>query len=76
MSTVTIEQIERAINIWRVRHPAPEGTNECPTLCEEARVLADVYALMIVQHQATINVAALTRPQMAALSEALNSPAI
>ncbi|PZR46010.1 MULTISPECIES: DUF3717 domain-containing protein [Burkholderiaceae] len=71
MSKITIDQIERAINIWRARHPAPEGQNESPTLCVEARALADVYALMIFRRENAIEAATLTAAQVAALQGAL-----
>ncbi|KWN65953.1 DUF3717 domain-containing protein [Burkholderia stagnalis] len=64
---VRIEQIEAAINIWRERRPAPDAPNACPTLCAEARVLADVYALMICRRDVAIDATALTADQAAAL---------
>jgi hypothetical protein len=73
---ISIEQIECAINVWRDRHPAPEGNNECPTLCVEARALADIYALMIVHRQTTIDAAQLTRIQLDALQGALTASSI
>ncbi|MDD1493971.1 MULTISPECIES: DUF3717 domain-containing protein [Burkholderia] len=74
MTRLAIEKIERAINIWRARFPAPEGPNECPTLCPEARALADVYAVMIVERKLEIAVSMLTAVQLAALQGALNLP--
>ncbi|KGC70204.1 hypothetical protein DP57_6138 [Burkholderia pseudomallei] len=74
MTRLAIEKIERAINIWRARYPAPEGPNECPTLCPEARALADVYAVMIVERKVEIAVSTLTAGQLAALQGALNLP--
>lgn len=64
---VRIEQIEAAINNWRERRPAPDAPNACPTLCAEARVLADVYALMICRRDVAIDAATLTADQLAAL---------
>lgn len=74
MSLTTIEQIERAINIWRARHPTPEGTNECPTLCAEARELADIYAVMIFNRETFIDTARLNASQAVALQGALDAP--
>ncbi|RQR60703.1 DUF3717 domain-containing protein [Burkholderia sp. Bp9015] len=69
---LSIEQIERAINIWRARRPAPTGADECPTLCTEARALADIYALMIIQRIGVIAIEQLNPAQHAALRGALN----
>lgn len=74
MPLITIEQIERAINIWRARHPTPEGKNECPTLCPEARELADIYALMIFDRRSAIDAATLNLSQTVALRGALDAP--
>lgn len=71
MTVLRIEQIERAINIWRARRPAPSGADECPTLCAEARALADVYALMIIQKHERIVIDQLNPAQRAALAGAL-----
>ncbi|WP_049096340.1 DUF3717 domain-containing protein [Burkholderia cepacia] len=68
---LTIEQIERAINIWRARRPAPTGADESPTLCTEARALADIYALMIIQKNEVIAFEQLNPVQHAALRSAL-----
>ncbi|ENG0264605.1 MULTISPECIES: DUF3717 domain-containing protein [Burkholderia cepacia complex] len=73
MSLITIEQIERAINIWRARHPTPEGTNECPTLCAEARELANVYAAMIFNRETFIDAARLNASQAVGLQRALDA---
>ncbi|MBN3506344.1 DUF3717 domain-containing protein [Burkholderia cenocepacia] len=75
MNTATIlsiEQLERAINIWRVRRPAPTGADECPTLCTEARALADIYALMIMERSDVIAIERLNPAQRAALRGALS----
>ncbi|VVD30984.1 DUF3717 domain-containing protein [Paraburkholderia dioscoreae] len=73
MPQVAIEQIERAINIWRARCPAPEGGNECPILCAEARALADVYALMIIGRKSEIDASTFTPKQAAAFTAALGN---
>jgi hypothetical protein len=43
MAGIHINDIERAINWWRVRSPSPDGI----TACAEVRALAEVYALMV-----------------------------
>lgn len=68
-NAISIEQIERAINVWRSRRPAPD---EFPTLCAEARALADIYAQMIVHRMNTIDSAQLSHAQFDALQGALN----
>jgi predicted Fe-S protein YdhL (DUF1289 family) len=42
MAGIHINDVERAINWWRVRSPSPDGI----TACAEVRALAEVYALM------------------------------
>jgi len=64
---VSIEQLERAINIWRLRRPSGEGD---PILCREARILADPYALMIFQGATEIDAAKLSDDQRAAYNGA------
>jgi hypothetical protein len=51
IQTVTIEQIENAINIWRNRHPSTDAN---PALCLPARALANVYGQMIYERQTEI----------------------
>nr|WP_249170520.1 DUF3717 domain-containing protein [Burkholderia multivorans] len=53
--------------------PAPEGTNECPTLCAEARELANVYAVMIFNRETFIDAAGLNAFQAVALQGALDA---
>ncbi|MDR6503828.1 hypothetical protein J2785_007021 [Burkholderia ambifaria] len=70
MNTATIlsiEQLERAINIWRSRRPSRDGD---PILCREARILADPYALMIFHGATQIDAAKLTDDQRAAYNGA------
>jgi len=70
MNTATIlsiEQLERAINIWRSRRPSGDGD---PILCREARILADPYALMIFHGATQIDAANLTDDQRAAYNGA------
>lgn len=70
MTNISIDHIERAINIWRARRPSSENH---PILCREARSLADVYALMIVQRAQCISADSLTDEQAAALSGAFGA---
>ncbi|OJB08176.1 hypothetical protein BGV52_18135 [Burkholderia ubonensis] len=64
---VSIAEIEVAINVWRNRSPAPIGPDELLVLCAEARVLADVYAVMIVSRSTSVPRSSLTAKQAAAL---------
>ena len=67
---VPIAQIEAAINVWRNRSPAPQGKDEPLILCQQARVLADVYGLMIVGRQASVPLTSLSAAQLNALQRA------
>ncbi|AXK67992.1 DUF3717 domain-containing protein [Burkholderia sp. IDO3] len=64
---VSIVEIEVAINVWRNRSPAPTGPDELIVLCAEARVLADVYGVMIVNRATCVPRSSLTSTQAAAL---------
>ncbi|WP_321891042.1 MULTISPECIES: DUF3717 domain-containing protein [Burkholderia cepacia complex] len=64
---VSIAEIEVAINVWRNRSPAPTGPDELLVLCAEARVLADVYGVMIVNRSSSVPRSSLTPKQAAAL---------
>ncbi|KUY49068.1 DUF3717 domain-containing protein [Burkholderia sp. RF2-non_BP3] len=64
---VSIVEIEVAINVWRNRSPAPTGLDELIVLCAEARVLADVYGVMIVTRATSVPRSSLTAKQAAAL---------
>jgi hypothetical protein len=68
-----ITEIEKAINIWRGRAPATEASG-C-AVCPEVNALADVYAMMIVNHQTEIAEDVLTEGQARALSMCLDLPA-
>jgi Protein of unknown function (DUF3717) len=70
MLKITIEQIERAINIWRARFPS---TEERPFLCAPARALADVYGLMIIDHQNEIDRVSLNAAQVEAFDGAFSA---
>ena len=47
MAALHITDLESAINWWRARSPSPDGI----TACAEVRALAEVYALMVYDHQ-------------------------
>lgn len=64
---VSIAEIEVAINVWRNRSPARTGPDELLVLCAEARVLADVYGVMIVSRATSVPRSSLTAKQAAAL---------
>ncbi|WP_321810295.1 MULTISPECIES: DUF3717 domain-containing protein [unclassified Burkholderia] len=64
---ISITEIEVAINVWRNRSPAPTGPDELLVLCAEARVLADVYGVMIVNRSTSVSRSSLTARQAAAL---------
>jgi Protein of unknown function (DUF3717) len=63
MQTITITQIEQAINIWRARKPSGDDS----ALCLETRVLADIYGWMIYARADVVDVATLTPEQAAAI---------
>ncbi len=65
----TIEQLESAINIWRARTASDSDT----ALCRPARLLAEPYAMAIIEHRDTIDAATLTSEQLEALTVALPS---
>lgn len=67
MNSYTIDQIERAINIWRAR----QASGSDAALCRQARVLAEPYALAIFEQRTAINESDLSAEQIAALNEAL-----
>lgn len=64
---VSIAEIEVAINVWRNRSPAQTGPDELLVLCAEARALADVYGVMIVNRSSSVPRSSLTPTQAAAL---------
>lgn len=74
---IRIEQIGRAINVWRDRPSASQGNSECPMLCVEARALAAINALTIVHPRRTmIDAPQLIRIQFDALQGALTESSI
>ncbi|MBE7939420.1 MULTISPECIES: DUF3717 domain-containing protein [Ramlibacter] len=62
MAAIHITDIEAAINHWRERKPSPDGV----TLAAELRALAEVYALMVVQHRDEVDEQALAPAAQAA----------
>lgn len=68
MGTYTIAEIESAINFWR-NHEAP---TEAFGLCKPARVLADLYGMMIFKHSESVTHIDLSKEQNEALIVALN----
>src|SRR5260370_9761427 len=67
MNTYTINQIEDAINYWREH----QASGEDAALCPRARVLADVYGLMIYHRMETVLANALSPEQNESLNLAL-----
>ena len=57
---ISIERIGAAISVLCARNPS---TNDVPTLCKPARVLADVYGLMIFERRREVALSALTPEQ-------------
>jgi hypothetical protein len=49
--TLSLPELERAINFWRRKHPS---TGEEMRLCAEADALAEPYALAIVMRRASV----------------------
>lgn len=66
---VTIAQLECAINHWRERRPAAD--EDKPVLCAEARVLADIYGLLIYSGAPSIEYSTLNAVQRDALAAVL-----
>ena len=63
MQTITLNELEAAINFWRQRSPS---IGEELRLCQEASSLATPYARMIIEHRAELPVTALSeRAQLA-----------
>ncbi|RKE23738.1 uncharacterized protein DUF3717 [Paraburkholderia sp. BL23I1N1] len=65
--TLTIAEIEQAINYWCAR----QAPGENGALCGQARPLADVYGLMIYERATAIAVSRLTPEQRDAIRTAL-----
>lgn len=67
-STLTISEIEQAINFWRSKEPA----NTDSALCARARVLAEVYGMMIYDRATSVAASRLTPEQLDAVRVALH----
>ncbi|MGT2457652.1 DUF3717 domain-containing protein [Cupriavidus basilensis] len=65
--TVTIAEIETAINAWCKRRPA--GPHNHYAVCREARKLADIYGVMIYERLASVPLDTLTVEQRTALGK-------
>ncbi|CAG2138139.1 hypothetical protein LMG19282_01451 [Cupriavidus campinensis] len=68
-ATVSIVEVEAAINAWRVRKPADHGAGL--SICPEVRVLAELYGEMIFSKQTDVAVSALTERQLITLRVAI-----
>lgn len=62
MPSIHITDIEAAINYWRAKAPSPDGLRLAP----EVQALAEVYALMVFDHEDVADPAALTDVALAA----------
>ena len=71
-TTITIKQIEAAINVWRERESTPTHGGEALVLGKKARILADVYGLLIFNREETILATELTVEQREALDTGLS----
>ena len=56
MSSITLMQIEAAINYWRAKLPS---AGEDLRLCAQAGALAQPYAMMIIERRPSISLAEL-----------------
>lgn len=63
--TITIQEIEAAINFYLKRSPAVGAI-----LSREARILADLYGLMIYKRETTLDLRSITPEQKALLDQA------
>lgn len=68
MTTYTIEQVETAINYSRQCHASGEDA----ALCANARVLADIYGLMIYSHALSVFAETFTVEQTHAMTVGLD----
>ncbi|WMD19010.1 DUF3717 domain-containing protein [Achromobacter seleniivolatilans] len=65
MNSISLPQLEQAINYWRNVSPSVGDESR---LCPEAAALATPYALMIMAHRHDIPVAELNEKAQAALA--------
>ena len=64
--TITLPELEAAINFWRQRSPS---VGEELRLCAQASSLATPYALMIIERRAQMRVTDMPEKARAALTE-------
>jgi hypothetical protein len=64
--TITLPELEAAINFWRQRNPS---LGEELRLCAQASSLATPYALMIFERRAQMSVSDMSEKAQAALKE-------
>jgi len=64
--TITLPELEAAINFWRQRSPS---VGEELRLCAQASSLATPYALMIIERRAQMSVAEMSEKAQTALVE-------
>ena len=75
-TTITLSELEQAINYWRRRLPSTEQEWR---LCSQAAALATPYAAMIIGHRLQITLAELSVPERAAYEQwraALSAPCV
>jgi len=61
---IDIIDIEDAINHWRRQKPSSDSDK---AVCREVSILADVYAVMIVEHATQVDMTQLSPEQLTAL---------
>lgn len=66
--TVSIVELERAINYWRMQHPSSRDTM---TLCPQASCLAELYAHMIIFRQQELPISAFPETAQKAYQQTL-----
>lgn len=62
--TLTLHELEQAINYWRHHHPS---TGEEQKLCAQANALATPYAQMIMSHSQQVEIESLSKAARDAL---------
>jgi len=65
MDTITLPELEQAINYWRSRSPS---VGEDQKLCREAAALATPYAYLIMTHRRELDLADLDDPARQAIA--------
>jgi len=58
---ISLTELEAAINYWRVQRPA---TGEECALSPEVNALADIYALMIIEHRQEVDAETLGKQRL------------